>query len=104
MFGLTKQEIDMIIEQIVVDDKIEKVVIFGSRAMGNYKRGSDIDMAVFGKEVDNESITRLHFALSEEIPLPYEFDVLNYDTIGTLALKEHIDREGKVMWEKQGMF
>ena len=48
MFGLLKRDIDYIITCISKLKEVEKVVVFGSRAMGNYKKGSDVDLVVMG--------------------------------------------------------
>ena len=77
---------------------IEKVILFGSRAMGNYKNGSDIDIAIFGNEVDFNMITGLSTKLNEEIPIPYFVDVVQFDTIKSKALKDHIINQGIVIY------
>mgnify|MGYP003590826870 FL=1 len=51
--------------------EVRKAVIFGSRAKGNYKPGSDVDIAVFGEDVSFHTVSRLHALLEEEGPLPY---------------------------------
>ena len=45
MFGLLDRDIKYIIKALEQHDEIEKAIIFGSRAMGNYKKGSDVDIA-----------------------------------------------------------
>jgi predicted nucleotidyltransferase len=80
--------------------EIDKVILFGSRAMGNYKRSSDIDLAIIGDSVDTRIIAILLDDLNEEFPIPYFFDVIHYQKISNKELKKHIDTEGKVLWEK----
>lgn len=100
MFGLLNRDIDYICKALTQFEKIEKAVIFGSRAMGNYKKGSDIDIAIMGKSIDSKTIFRLDDLLNEVYPLPYFFDILHYDLISNEKLKNHIDKEGKIIYEK----
>ena len=53
---------------------VEKVILFGSRARGNYKRASDIDLAVSGGD-----ILRFALAVDEETSTPLRFDIINLD-------------------------
>ena len=68
--------------------------MFGSRAKGNYKIGSDVDLAIKGGRLTYEITARLADCLNEDKPLPYFFDVVHYDAIAEPKLKEHIDRVG----------
>ena len=52
MFGLLDRDIKYIIKALEQHDEIEKAIIFGSRAMGNYKKGSDVDIAIIGENVN----------------------------------------------------
>ena len=74
------------------------VVLFGSRAKGNYKPGSDIDLAVKGDRVSPRIVAQLADCLNEETPLPYFFDVVHYETLDNQALVDHIDRVGIVIY------
>ena len=74
-------------------DAIHKVVLYGSRALGTYKPGSDIDLALFGKNVTPDLIASIAI-LIDDLLLPYTLDLTAYDLIDNLALREHIDRVG----------
>ena len=100
-FGLTEKDIDLIRSAIAAHSEIEEVVVFGSRAMGNHKNGSDVDLAVKGNGVSLRTISRLGAQLNEELPLPYQFDVIDYASIDTPALKERIDFLGKVLFQRE---
>lgn len=100
MYGLLDRDIQYINKALKHFDEIEKVVIFGSRAMGNYKNGSDVDIAVFGENISNKVIFKLNDYLNEVYPLPYFFDVINYNSITNENLKKHINTEGKVIYIK----
>lgn len=93
-FGLSESEIDIIRQHLSKYPEIEKATIFGSRAKGNFKKGSDVDIALYGKNVTLDTITSINYQLNEETPLIYFFDILSYNDIETKELKEHIDRVG----------
>lgn len=100
-YGLFERDINYIIQAIKTFPEIEKAVIFGSRAMSNYKIGSDIDLAIWGKKVNSKTINKLSFILNEELPLPYFIDVLNYNTLANEDLQKYINIEGKILYNKQ---
>lgn len=90
--GLTESELSILSGIFRRFKKIETVTLFGSRAMGNYKPGSDVDLALKGS-VDANTLFHVREAL-EESSLPYFFDLVVYKGIETAALKEHIDTCG----------
>ena len=99
-FGLSKTDIDKINEVFIRFSDVEEVLIFGSRAKGNYKKGSDIDLALKGKKIDDSITSNIHAVLEEEIPLPYKFDVVNYSSISNPDFTSHINRVGVVFYKK----
>ena len=101
MYGLTVQDVKWIIEAVRSFPEIKEVILFGSRAMGNYKKSSDVDLCIKGEGVNFKSILRLKDLLEEEYPLPYFFDVIHYEQIGNAELKRHIDEEGKILIKEQ---
>lgn len=58
-FGISEISFNRIVEVLEKYDKIDQVLIFGSRSIGNYKKGSDIDLAVFGVDITAEEINRI---------------------------------------------
>lgn len=74
-------------------DAIDKIVLYGSRALGTYKPGSDIDLALFGKDVTPDLIANIAI-LIDDLLLPYTLDLTSYAFIDNDALREHIDRVG----------
>lgn len=100
-FGLKDSDLDYIKKSLEKFSEIEKAVIFGSRAKGNYKPGSDVDIAIYGENIDFDTVSALHAMLEEEGPLPYFFDIVDYTHLTHENLKEHIDRVGKVIFEKE---
>ena len=69
--------------------------LFGSRAKGTYKAGSDIDIAIKGSNIDHKLVMALSTRLNEETTMPYFFDIVHYDGITDPELRAHIDRVGK---------
>lgn len=81
MFGLLDRDIEYIQKSVNSFDEIEKAIVFGSRAMGNYKKGSDVDIAIISEKITNKTLFRLDDYLNEVYPLPYFFDIINYNYI-----------------------
>jgi predicted nucleotidyltransferase len=92
--GLTARDLALIAQAAARQPEIEHLILFGSRAKGTYRKGSDVDLAVQGAGVTYDSITTLAEQLNEVVPLPYMFDVLDYNILAEPALKAHIDRVG----------
>ena len=91
---------EYIVSSIRDFDEIKQAILFGSRAKGNFKAGSDIDIAIVGEEVTFTTVARLHSRLEEEGPLPYFFDIVDYWHTTHQELKEHIDRVGVVIFDR----
>lgn len=92
-FGLSASVVERLQRVFAENAKIDKAIVFGSRAKGNYKEGSDLDITIQGKDLNFNDTIQLCRQL-EELDLPYRIDLLNYHTIAEPALKEHIDRVG----------
>lgn len=96
-FGLDEEIIKTIRDTVGKYPEVIEVVIFGSRAMGNWKPGSDIDMALKGS-VKADTVTDISAFLNQRAPrFPYKVDVVAYESITNQALKEHIDANGKTL-------
>ena len=97
-FGLPDKTIEAINNLFASFKEIDKVKIFGSRARGDFKRGSDIDLALFGEI--NEKLLRHITSELDELPTPYKFDVVNYNDIENTALRQNIDNDEKIFFKK----
>jgi len=95
MFGLKDSTTNIIIKEILKFREIKEAIIFGSRAKGNFKRGSDIDLALKGPEINQDIVTKLSRRLNQEAPIPHFIDVVHYEQISSEELLAHIDRVGK---------
>lgn len=99
MIGLNEKESHTIRGILSKYPEVEEAVLFGSRARGDNKLSSDVDLAVKGKNLSSRVIARLWDELSES-DFPYFVDIVNYQTITNPALKENIDSEGFVFYVK----
>jgi len=95
-FGLSEKQLQLVTEAIGHFDGIRECLVFGSRAMGNHKLGSDVDIAIKGRNVAME----LSSLLNEELPLPHYFDVVHYGSLDSESLIRHIDEEGIVFFTR----
>ena len=93
-FGISKNDIEYITEAIKKHPEVEKAVVFGSRAMGNFKNGSDVDIALFGDKVNFSVIAQIKDELQEESPMPYLFDIVDFTHSKSNGLKDHINQFG----------
>lgn len=75
-------------------DEIERVVVFGSRAKGNFRDASDIDIAVFAPDMTDERFAQLWSAL-DDVPMVFKIDVLHWERLSHVALKENIVKHGQ---------
>lgn len=99
-FGLIDGDLSSIVRAISSFEEIDKATLFGSRAKGNYKSGSDINIAIYGQEVNMHIVSKLHLLLEEQSLMPYMFDIVDGTHLGHEGLREHIDRVGQVIYSK----
>ena len=102
-YGISERSFQLLLKTFEGFPEIDQVLLFGSRAKGNYRTGSDIDLAVKGKKVGPALIFRLKSTFNERLPIPYEVDVVGYEDLNHESLKEHIDRVGKVIYSCKGV-
>ncbi len=98
--GLADHELLLIQKALASVSQVESVVLYGSRALGTYRPGSDIDLAIEGTELTNEELARIAGRL-DELPLPYRYDLTLRASISNPALRQHIDRFGVVFWQRR---
>lgn len=96
-FGLSSQTLTRITAVLAQFPEIEQVILYGSRAKGNFREGSDIDLVLCGNWTDETLVPRLAVAL-DALDLPYAFDLVHYERIASSALLEHINRCGKLFY------
>ena len=97
MFGLNQSDITQINNVFEGVASIQKVILYGSRAKGNYKNGSDIDLTLMGENISHKDLLNISNQL-DDIMTPYQFDLSLYSQINNVELLKHIDRVGVVFF------
>lgn len=101
MFGLGQNIINEIAQVFERHPAIEQVFIFGSRAKGNYTTGSDIDLAIMNT-LPSEELDKIRLEI-DELELLYGTDILLYENKKGTPIGDHIDRVGKVFYQRKGI-
>jgi predicted nucleotidyltransferase len=96
-FGFDDWIFNRIIAVFAEFKNVEKAVIFGSRAGLNYKNYSDIDIAVFGKNLSRDEFVKLCDKI-DSLDLVYKTDVVHFEILQNQDLKEKILRDGVVVF------
>ncbi len=81
--------------------QITRAAIFGSRATGTSRPGSDIDLVLYGDMTDSD-LSQIRLRCSESM-LPHTVDVLAYHLIASAALIERIDQEAQILFTKENL-
>ena len=96
---LREKDLDVMRAIFLRFPSIQSVRVFGSRARGNARRASDIDLAVFAPEMTDRAWSDFREAL-EDAPLAYNLDVVRLDTLADEKLRSRIATEGKEVFAK----
>ncbi len=97
--GLSEKTLTSIQAVLAAFPEIEKAVLYGSRAKGNYKPGSDIDLALFGDQLTDRLESRIYWAL-DDLLLPYKIDLCRFSDLRHPPLIDHIRRIGIPIFER----
>ena len=100
-FGLSEKTLLRMIEVFAQHPKVEEVLIYGSRAKGNYKPSSDIDLTVIAPEMDLSDLHKISLDL-DDLLLPYMIDLSLYHHITDPDVLKHVERVGKVFYRREG--
>lgn len=95
-YGLGAKTLEKIIHTLQKNLKIQKIILFGSRAKETYKKGSDIDISIVSENLSLKELNHLKVIL-DDLMLPYKIDLIDYARISSDDLKEHINRVGKIL-------
>ncbi len=98
-FGLTEKTVDKIRKVFSSFPEIEEVILYGSRAKGNFKAGSDIDLTLKGDNITHTILSMIDIML-DDLMLPYIIDTSLFGNIDNEDLLEHIRRVGKIFYKK----
>ena len=97
-FGISEKSFGLIREAFQKYPEVEEVLIFGSRARGTYRPGSDIDLAIKGRTCSEQTALNITGHLNEEVPIPYFVDVVCLEGLKHPDLKAHVERVGKPLF------
>ncbi len=99
-FGLTEIEIKKIQQVFRLNLNVDKAILYGSRAKGNFKPTSDIDFTLIGLNLNLTTLNKIENEL-DDLLLPYKIDVSIHHHISNIELLQHIDRVGIPFYQKQ---
>ena len=98
-FGISDTRFNEITTILAACPEVEEVLIFGSRAKGNFRPGSDIDLAFKGARLTDRHLGKIFDEL-DDLMMPVRFDLLLLKVIGQVDLLGHIERVGQVFYNK----
>lgn len=98
-FGLSERATKTITDILAKYPEVEQAIIYGSRAKGNYREGSDVDLTFKGKDLTYDIVKRIWGDLDDS-DSPYLFDLSIYHQLTNANFIEHIDRVGKVFYQR----
>lgn len=98
-YGLKDSELTNLKALFAKNDRLERVILYGSRAKGTYKPFSDVDITLVGRELTHSDLNRMILDI-DDLLLPYMFDISIFHTIKNSDLIDHINRRGIVIYEK----
>ena len=97
--GLSKKNIAQILSVFKAHEGVESVILYGSRAMGTFKEGSDIDLTIKGKTLNVTDLNRISNKL-DDLLLPYKIDLSLYHYLQNQDIIAHIARVGVEFYRK----
>lgn len=100
--GLSESAVERIQGVLAHFPEVEKALLYGSRAKGTHRPGSDIDLTLCGSALGQTLLARIDEAL-DDLLLPYKIDLSEMASLTHPALLEHIRRVGIVFYEKSAM-
>ncbi|MFA5806560.1 MAG: nucleotidyltransferase domain-containing protein [Melioribacteraceae bacterium] len=95
-FGIPLNALEKIIDTIKLDKRVKEIILFGSRAKGNFKKGSDVDIAIVADLLSFDELNQIRVNIDKLI-IPYNVDVIDFNKITNNELKEHILRVGQIV-------
>jgi len=99
-FGLSENSLKSILSVLSINTKIKSARIYGSRAMGNYREGSDIDLVLIGDELSTTDLLKIENDL-DDLLLPYKIDLALLHQIKNEDLKNHIKNFSVLIYSSQ---
>ncbi len=100
-YGLSDTVIKKIRDVFAHYPQVEKAILYGSRAKGNYRNGSDVDLTLVGDDLTLSVLGKIMEEI-DDLLLPYTFDLSIFHQISDTEVVAHIQRVGVVFYEKDG--
>lgn len=98
-FGLTEVHLNVLRTIFQKYPLVNQVKIFGSRAKGSYNDRSDIDLVVVNSPIDRFTLSKIQMEFYES-NIPFMLDIQLFESIKNQELVEHIQRIGKIIYQK----
>ena len=98
-FGLKAATLDKIMSIFARHIEVESAILYGSRAKGNYREGSDIDLTLTGEQLTYRTLLRIEDEI-DDLLLPYLFDISIFSHIDDPDVIDHIRRVGVPFYER----
>jgi uncharacterized protein len=98
-FGLNENIIEKVIYILSSFPQVDEAVIYGSRAKGNYKPNSDIDITLKGSDLSIAELNKISLMI-DDLLYPNKFDLSIYSHINNPELLKHIERIGETFYKK----
>ena len=98
-FGLSEAIIQRLCAVLAQYPQVEQAVLYGSRATGTYRNGSDIDLALFGDDLNLQTLCKIMDAI-DGLLLPYSVDLIVFERSGDPDLRAHIQQAGVVFYQR----
>ncbi|MCQ2966812.1 MAG: nucleotidyltransferase domain-containing protein [Alphaproteobacteria bacterium] len=99
-YGITEKEFELLLSVFPRYTEIESVILYGSRAKGNNKRFSDIDITLKGEKLTTKILNDIAYNI-DELYLPYFLDISIYNKLKTPEFIKEIDNTGIEIYNKK---
>lgn len=96
--GLSRDDVNSVQQTLRRFPRVSEAILYGSRAKGNYRPGSDIDLTLKGSELSHQDLLDIELAL-DDLLLPYKIDLSLHHQLDNPQLIDHIDRVGKSLYK-----
>jgi predicted nucleotidyltransferase len=98
-YGIPESDLNALLSELKKNTEINEIILFGSRAKGIFRNGSDIDIALKGRNLKLNDILEAMSGI-DKLLLPYKLDLVIYTRIKEPALIEHINRVGVILFKR----
>ena len=102
-YGLDAKHIQQIHDILKKYDAVDCAILYGSRAKGNYREGSDIDLTLQGENLNLNILHRIYNDFDDS-PLPFKCDLSILHLIANADMRDHIGRVGIIFYQKNSVY